>query len=303
MNLAKWKYSRVLKEFGGPIERVSFREIDFFGEKHFEAYAYLDLGKIHFPEKNKSIYGNAHGSGTGSHKTVAIYKAISEALERWAWASCLSQKCNSSLGYPGPGGTEIQSNTDGFGAFPGLFAKSARAPAFAEALERWALCSWWEEKLGHTSIGQFDFDLYATEIQQPLSDFSVVLCWKDSRYGRLHGFACANSFSRALEKAKVELSRNLRVLENFSAGEIQTNSNFNLNEKRLLNFSKDSGFSLFEKRIQKSVKSEKVRPSLIFDRPIIGQWTKFTHVWRCLFDSSTLDSSRKDENVLDYFCF
>lgn len=303
MNLAKWKYSRVLKEFGGPIDRISFREIDFFGERFFEAYAYLDLRKISFPEQEKSIYGNAHGSGTDSNKTTAIYKAISEALERWAWASCVLRKRDPLKGYPGEGGIEIQSNTDGFGAYPGLLAKSARTSAFAEAVERWALCSWWEEKLGHTFHNNLSSDICAIEIQQPHSEFMVVLCWKETEFGRVYGFACAKELKYAFAKAKVELNRNLRVLENFYGESNQPNRRFNLNEKRLLHFSKESGLSSFESRIRRSVTGNPPKPTLVFDSAVIGEWTKFTHVWRCLLDTSELDPSRMDENVLDYFCF
>lgn len=301
MNLAKWKYSRVLKEFGGPIEKISIREIDFFGEKYFEAYAYLDLKSIPFLDQKKSIYGSSHGSGTDSKKDVAIYKSISEALERWAWGVCSSEKQDGKR--PVRAGVDVSPNTDGFAAFPGLFPSSPREAAMAEAIERWAICGWWEKRFGNSSTIKMDSEIYCIEIFQDRPNFTVALCWKDYDFGRVYGFACSKGLSNAIAKAKVELHRNCRVLENHHQHQKSDGNVYNLNEKRILAFSSSSGKSLFEKRIQSGITTAGKMTNLIIDEAVIGDWTKYSHVWRCLFDASEFDSSRFDENTVDYFCF
>jgi hypothetical protein len=301
MNLAKWKYSQILKEQGGPIARVSVREIDFFGTPSFEAYSYLDLEKVPYKETINCIYGHSHGSGTSSKRELAIYKAISEALERWAWFHCVSE--NNSWQSFSDLRFDASSSTEGFAAYPGFFARSPREIAFSEALERWAVSSWWERRLKHRISVQYDSSICSLEIDQPFCTHSVAILWRDWTFGRTYGFACGDNFTFAYQKALVELDRNSRVLkEYFSKGKRGSEID-NLNEKRILFFAGGSGIAKFEQRIASEVVGHFEAPQLIVDLPVIGPWTKYTHVWRCLFDSSNLDPSRRNENAIDYFCF
>ena len=94
MYLGPLKYRKVLAKFGGPIDRVTYaKTVSPDGKPWFESTAHL---LPHLKPKNLKanyLYGNCDGSGTDSHKNLACYKAISEALERWAyWTLAGSEK-------------------------------------------------------------------------------------------------------------------------------------------------------------------------------------------------------------------
>jgi hypothetical protein len=82
VNLAPWRYRNVLQQFGGPIESLTIRPIVLPSRKSsFQATARLIDGLVDHRRANQ-IYGHVDGTGTAPTKTQAMYKAISESLER-----------------------------------------------------------------------------------------------------------------------------------------------------------------------------------------------------------------------------
>jgi hypothetical protein len=301
LNFARWKYTAAMKDNGGPIARVTQREINLFGTSGFEAYAYLDLEKIYFPQSENILYGTAHGSGTSDKKKESVYRAISEALERWAWLESknafFKKAHHQNLGFT------LNTSTDGFAAYPGFFPNSARKNALYEAAERWAITHWWENKLSHSLPSDLGHGIKMVSILIPLPSIYVTIIWKDLDQFRAYGFSGGKSADLTVQKAMIELDRNIRILSFYQKNNFDLNGIRSINERRLIFFGSPVGAEKFDQRVQKSIADPVQEMRLIVDSPVIGGWTKYTHVWRCLFDSSQLDSSRSNENVLDYFFF
>ena len=104
--------------------------------KGYEAYCNLVPG-LKSSISSFSLYSNVDGMGSDQNKSVAYFKAISEAMERWAFYSLTSSQHRNDFGF------DIDSTSSGFAAFPGFTKRPAAYYARLEALERWALVSWW----------------------------------------------------------------------------------------------------------------------------------------------------------------
>ena len=235
-----------------------------------------------------SLYGNSDGSGTAAGKAEAVYRAISEALERWAWHESLKQN-RAELRI------DLDGTTTGFAAFPGLFARSARENAYFEAVERWSLSAWWEGKLGHSLFSTEGVN--GVEILSPLAGGKAVVVWAPAAgNGRAYGFAAGATRATAVRKAKVELGRNLHVLEYYQSSGAAPAT---LNEKRLVFFHSAAGISRFESRLSQPLPPQIPPPPLVVDCAVPGPWGEYAKVWRCLFDPSDLC----DNGEPDYFHF
>ena len=122
ISLAPLRYAKIHRDHGGPVQTISARESVRLGEPVFEAFASLRPELMSGSGELSSLYGNSDGSGTAAGKAEAVYRAISEALERWAWHESLKQN-RAELRI------DLDGTTTGFAAFPGLFARSARENA------------------------------------------------------------------------------------------------------------------------------------------------------------------------------
>jgi hypothetical protein len=294
INLAPIRYAYIHQDHGGPIASISSRESTRLGGNVFEAFASLDRSVTGMPVSESRLYGDSDGSGTGSSKAEAVYRALSEALERWAWHSSLE------AGRPGLG-LDLDASTTGFAAFPGLGARSARANALAEAMERWCLGMWWQGALSHRFLGPLRWEgVKALEIASPGLSSSVVVLWKDSSISRAYGFAAGKNPALAAEKAAVELGRNIHVLE-YTEAKRGTEAGMpgTRNERRLLFFAGENGRAVFDARLRSEGKVPGITPKLVVDCPVPGPWGKYAHVWRCLLDPTSLH----DTGANDYFHF
>lgn len=278
LSLAPFFYARVHAAEDGPIQSLEARKSVRLEEEVYEAFATLKQDLVGGHEQASNFYGRFHGSGTAKNRPEAIYKAISEALERWAW---LGSQENKNLGL------DLDNSTTGFAAFPGLGRRSPRSIAYHEATERWCVSAWWERKIDHRPLPA-DPTLSAGVILNSSIPGSVcVILWKDFAGFRAYGFAANSSVEEAKLKAKVELGRNILVLEHHKAagGEPGTR-----NEERLLFFASEEGKSLFDQRLTETATGVSA-PDLLIDCPVIGPWSKYTHVWRCLFHPKDLYDS------------
>lgn len=290
INLAPIKYSKVLKEDGGPIERIAVREISQFGSPAFEAYAYL-MPALRSPDNDdKKVYGSSDGTGTSPNRAHAVYMAISEALERWAWYKSLTST-------PSAYGLSADSSTNGFAAFPGLGKWPARRRALNEAVERWSVCAWWESKLGHREISGDGLPpgVSAILLDGTYPQIHTVILWLKNGALVTYGFAASDSEEKAIKKALIELDRNQKVLSSF-VGDVKSLTS--RNERRLAHFS-GAGFQQFARRVSEVSPSKAAIAALAFDGPVSGPWSCYAHVWRCAFDQTDFNDSGAD----DYFMF
>jgi len=269
---------------GGPVERLLWSPAQIsFDLQGYEASCHLrsDLRPTDLIE-NK-LYGNPDGTGSDKYKSTACYKAVSESLERWAYYAVGVSLQSKIYGF------QIDSSTNGMSAFPGFTKQSARSTATFEALERWALTEWWSGKL---CTKQFKTNnITFIEILIP-NIGSVVIAWMPVPALKnvvAYGFAAAKTTVGAFTKSQAELFRNIFVLERHTKNSKSVQmSDLNIQEQRLLWFSTEAGHQNFLDKVNGSLNSlvKNIAPSFILDTEIIGPWSQYTTVWRCLFKLS-----------------
>ena len=299
LSLAPLKYRNIMCENGGPIGQILWSparvSYDLWG---YEASCHLksDLRPINLIQ-NK-LYGNPDGTGCDKYKSLACYKAISESLERWAYYVVGVDMKSELYGF------QIDSSTNGMSAFPGFTKKYARKTAQLEALERWALVEWWNGKLRSLQfkINNISF----IEILIP-GACSVVISWTPvTTLNKViaYGFAAAETTTIAFKKSQVELYRNIFVLERYASNsKLVEVSDLIIQEQRLIWFSNEVGHQCFLNQVNRSLRSSITNPvpNLILDTEIIGPWSEYTTVWRCLFESSI--SHQEHDQEIDFFYF
>ncbi|MCK5883580.1 MAG: hypothetical protein KAG61_07825 [Bacteriovoracaceae bacterium] len=262
--------------------------------KKYEAHAFLK-GSSKFPKY--FFYGKVDGTGTDKHKNIAIYKAVSEALERYAFYSILERSDAKRFGF------DIEPTTTGLAAFPGITKIAARKISNFEAIERWALSEWWQ---GRLSIDSTNKKKNIIEIQTPFTESKTVVTWNYINHINLvaYGFATESSLSKASKKAKVEMSRNIEILEKISKKQLTTAelNNYNPVDLRLIYFAKEHGHKLFLDKICQSEKNiiQVERPRKIINCELTGPWSTFTTVWRTLYEQ---ENRPHLEEVQDFFLF
>ncbi len=294
MNLAPFKYLYVSDIYGGPISKLMSKpKLIRPGEFGYEAFA--QISQSLFPQNEDCLlYGAFTGTGSDQRRYIAQYKAISEALERWA---CYEASEISGLGF------DIDPSSTGVAAYPGIFPNSAKKIARLEAIERWALANWWQGNLKVTAQPTNDQCVGSIEILTPWIDEShtvvlYTLCKKSSRMA--YGFASHSNKNYAVKKAEIELYRNMHLLDEIPLDE--TPDSKNKNERRLLYFSEAEGQRRFHDRVKRSCNIKKVQdmPNLIVDKELKGPWSKYCFVWRTLFENAY--SSHLSDDV-DQFYF
>ncbi len=281
--LGSWYYRDVCAD-DGPIAKISVRQLDGVDpNQKWEAMAYLKEGHIqrgrHLEFK---IYGLCDGGGTSASRATACHIAVSEALERWAWAASSREPSLRSTA-----GLDLDPSTNGWAAYPGPFSNFARQRAYLEAVERWSLVAWWNGQIGHEPLPNRDG---AIRLLLPMPDAAVViLTQKIPRVGYTYGFAGGSDISAAHQRAYVELLRNIHVLTKWAeknaikgTAELPTT----LHERRLLYFSGDEGHARFVERLGQRRPSLQISPEVLVDRRISGCWDKYCRVWRVLFKSA-----------------
>lgn len=294
LNLAPLKYNSLIQWPNNIIKNIyhSQKEIR-LGERGFETYITLqeDILPINY---RYQLYGNHHGTGSDIFLNIAIYKGISEALERWAFQHCIDNN-------PARFGFIEDPTTDGMAAFPGLFKSQSREQAYNEAIERWALKNWWNDALPSRDYSFKYSNIFRTiEILTPFKNVkTVILCMKDIEEDfTIYSFAASASLKKAISKAQIELLRNLTIVKKYNAlTDIQKTDITSTTEKRLLFFASPKGTQAFNAKVLSSqlkhTQNNKV-PKVLFDDEIIGPWTKYSTVWRVVLESSILPSTNED---------
>jgi hypothetical protein len=243
----------------------------------------------------KGLYGNVT-AGSSSCKTIAVRKAVCEALERMAYVSIRSSSRRSDFGFG------LCHDTTGMAAAPlSLFSASspARRQALREALERWAIEQWWLRHLPAKPLSSIG-SIHALTIDTPKAHgrdhaSAVVITWMDAPSGRAYGFGAGPTVGTAWEHATTEMSRNHWALH--ALGSVET-LRLTAQEKRLLYFSSKQGRQAFDERAQASFSRGatwpgRALPKLVVDEPIDGPWSKYAVVWRCLYEGTSWMSSKE----------
>lgn len=289
MNLAPIRYARILTGGSGPVERIEYGRLEVLGRPMFQATAQLS-GHLNLRRAGTRIFGEADGTGTHWSGMVARHKAVSEALERWAY-----QYMDQSGQAPLYGG-EHDPTTSGMAAYPGLFKGSARRLAMREAIERHCLADWWYGKLGSTMLRTRVEGTEGIAIENPLSRDRVVVVWRQAEQGFYgYGFACRRRTRDAIWDAVVEMERSIAALKGFyrknpgiEAEDMDVLENYM--ERRMFYYSLPEGHREFRERIGSGTDGgEKRGPVPVFDRELKGPWGKYATVWRVIFPTARRD--------------
>jgi hypothetical protein len=297
LNLAPWKYRAVMESQGGPVRDLLVAKLvsAVDGHEYWEAFATLN---VEFEKKASEIYGSGHGSGSAKSVAEARYRAISEAMDRWAFFES-SRDRDARMGF------DVDCSTTGMAAFPGLFPRQARQRAMAEAIERWVLNAWWARKLNHHlfECPLIDTDKVRVEglqIDAPWNGHHIVVLWvfEQSNGFWTYGFAAENSREGAIKHAMVELERNIRVLRHYYLKNERPTLR-NMTDLRLHYFSTHEGHHAFLDIVRAPVRTLVKEPRMLIDTEIRGPWTQYAHVWRCLFEPAAIDSHEE----INFFAF
>ena len=294
LNLASFRYRNVLASEGGPVERLEMAETILLGKRCFLANAYLE-GGLAGNAGASLLYSPANGSGTDTSPMVARFKAISEALERWAhW-----QLHNTAEGRKY--GFDVDPSSNGLAAFPGLLRRQARLSAMLEAAERFNLLNWWEGRLAALESATRWSGVRSATICSEAPGITVIL-FKHTQAGTVaYGHAAALDFDTACRKAAVEMERHAQVVERFAlshAGKIrdQLPAAAHPLERRSLFFALEEGHELFLERLRSAPTKAPLAPKLVFDGAIPGPWSRYADVWRVVYAPPSDRFLGMDEN-------
>ena len=274
-SLAAINYRDILTSDGGPIERVQTGTLDVLGRQEAQAVAFLKPGLVR-GKPPLSVYGNADGTGSNRSAQVARHMAISEALERWAFYETAQGPDAAQHGF------DLDNSTNGMAAFPGWFKAQARKRAYHEALERWALISWWSGHMRATVVGDALLGVSALRLEHSAKFGEVAVLFRRSAAGHVsYGYSAGSTFASAVARAAVELARNEFVLSYYKlrsvAGEVP-----NCFERRCLYFAGEEGHAEFLRRAFDRKPRRETEWSVKFDGEIKGPWSRYATVWRVL---------------------
>lgn len=273
LSLGALRYRSVLAEDGGPIVRITTSKCSILGQPQLQANAYL-RPELSAGKPSYALYGQADGTGSSESSAIACHMAISEALERWAFLA--SYRSASAAKY----GFDVDRSSNGMAAFPGFFPSQAARRARMEALERYAVISWWD--------GRFDAEVQPApfpgvdlvRIRHNAGEGEVVILVQKTRAGVSFGHAAGETVATAALRAAVELARaDFVITAHRAKGALVKAANFL--ERRALHFSTEIGYAQFRARVARP--ADRPAPSWqpVFDGEIPGPWSRWATVWRC----------------------
>lgn len=275
ISVAAFRYRDVLAEHGGPIQRLEGGQFPVRGRKVIMANAWLAPGLA--PDKSPTgLYSTADGTGTDLVPAIARHKAVSEALERWAFHVVGRSERAAEFAF------DIDPSTNGMAAFPGILRRNARRSAVLEAVERFSLMAWWEGRARGVEI-QTDWPgVSAIAIDGPFGGVTVIAYARTEWGGYVYGHAAEESITGAIEHAIVELGRHEWILRSnwLAAVAGQKPKPQNLFERRLLFFATEEGHALLKSRMGAAPSGRMPRPEVVCDQHIPGPWDEFATVWR-----------------------
>ncbi|HZZ57497.1 MAG TPA: hypothetical protein VFE31_06680 [Opitutaceae bacterium] len=288
LSLAPFLYRHVSAEHRGPIAKVEADKVSLPNHPLYQANAYL-RPDLNGGRPSTTVYGSADGTGSSDNPAVAQHKAISEALERWAFMeSAHAEPTRSKYCF------DLDPTTNGMAAFPG-FKHQARKGARMEALERWAIISWWDGRLAAkvTRAPYLNVGMVRIEHDQ---DGEVVILYHKSAAGHVaYGHAAGSNLPSAAARAAIELARSEYVIARYRArGGLAKIGNFM--ERRAIHFSTPEGHSQFLERVNSSPDKAAPQWKTRFDGEIEGPWSQFATVWRHAVEMPTYEYLNPNNN-------
>ena len=283
LNLASWYYRNLLGD-NELIETPDNYQIKLInGRDVFESNVSLK-NKFRPSWLSKSaLYKDCDGSGTSEFQNIAVYKAISEALERMAFYEFIDSRANEFA-------FDLNPTTTGMASFPHFFKMYARINAKKEAIERWAIHEFNRSRLPIKEHHNNIENLIHYEISVPFKQFRVSLLKLKTAFGYVYGFACGDNLKESYSRAIVELDRNKRVLTKMKGIDSLPETLSSL-DKTFLFFSSNDGEDYFNNLIINSPKAFLVsNPKIVCDKELKGKWSEYTVVWRFLFEDSYYDN-------------
>jgi hypothetical protein len=275
LNLAPIRYALAAEE-GGPIADVEYGQTEYLGQLWQLCRATPQEDFQHPMAKKLELFSSADGSGMGLTRLEARAKAISEALERWAYTETSSGPDAVLYGYP------YSMSTKGMAAFPSVFSGQARRSAIAEAFEYYSVDAWWGGTLNHWIINRDDSTIVF--INQPEFSGQIALAIRHldlNDYVAAYGIGSGATAEEAELKAQLEACRSQTILERRDATPpLARNKPVLEMEQRLLEFSSREGFAMVKDRLASRPWLPEIKPNVIFDGPVKGPWNKYAHVWR-----------------------
>lgn len=288
LNLAPFRYERVLHKDGGPIEHLDRATHHVREGIVYNVNAFLDE-RLKPVRRLSQLYGMADGGGTHSSEIVARFMAISEAMERWAFWDRSDSSSRDLYGF------DIDSTTTGMAAFPGLMHHQAKRRAQVEAIERFGLLHWWEGRLAHLEHRIANDGVTALEILVPTADTRAVVVFEDdAAFGTRHyGYGAGGNLKTAIGRAASEMIRHRLVVQKFCSrfpdpglGLATIEDPY---ERRALYFALPMGQALFDERRASDPWAAPARLRSVFDGWIPGPWDRYATVWRCLYEPPSND--------------
>jgi hypothetical protein len=274
VSLAAVRYRSVLAADGGPVECIEEGELEVLGKRFFQANS--RLREMLVPRRAMQVYGDADGTGMATSPMVARHIAISEALERWAHYATSRSEQSDRFAF------HLDRSSSGMAAFPGITRSPARRAARLEAIERFCLLNWWEQRLDGETCDTKWPGVTAVAFE-PIVGGSAVILFKRSEWGFFtYGHAAADSFVGACEHAMMELVRHEWAIHGWSLSK-STKPPEHPFEQRAWYFSTQEGHELFNRRLATRVASSPPEPELVCDIEIPGPWSAYATVWRFLF--------------------
>ena len=274
LSLAGLRFRNVLAEYGGPVARIDTGHFPVRGRQMMLANATLTAGLVR--KGPLHLFSDADGTGTDPVAAVARYKAVSEAMERWAYHTLVRSDRASEFGF------DVDPSTCGMSAFPGILRRQARRSAVLEAVERFSLIAWWDGMVDAQPIETDWPGISAVAIEGPFGGVTVVVYARSEWGGHVYGHAAEESFGAACERAVMELARHEWVLRSrwlkAIAGESVAPTN--VFERRCLFFATDEGQELFQERLARRADGTMPRAEVICDRDVPGPWSDYATVWR-----------------------
>ncbi len=281
LSLAAMRYRDVFAEDGGPIERVMTSDCSILGQRQKQANAYL-RPELSVGKQTHAVYGQADGTGSAVSPAVACHMAISEALERWAFLATHGSREGGRYGF------KVDRSSNGMAAFPGLFSSQAAKRARMEALERYALISWWDGRFSAERAASPFPGVELVRIHHNAGEGEVVILVQRTRAGVSYGHAAGRTLASAAVKAAVELARaDFVITAHRAKGALVKAANFL--ERRALYFSTDEGYGQFQDRLRTGPERPAPRWDPVFDGEIPGPWSRWATVWRCAVAMPTND--------------
>jgi hypothetical protein len=280
LSLAAFRYRNVLASAGGPIDRLEIADAQVLGERCFLANAYL-VNELAGNRELSALYSRANGSGMDASPMVARFKAVSEAIERWAHWQMQASPEGREYGF------DIDPSSNGLAAFPGVWRRQARQGALLEAAERFNLLNWWEGRLTALESETRWPGVRAATICSQAPGITVILFKRTEEGFVAYGHAAAMDFDGACRKAATEMERHALVVSRFAlshAGKIrdQLPANAHPIERRSLFFALDEGHELFLERLRSPARAE-AELKMVYDGPVPGPWSKYADVWRVVY--------------------